>query len=353
MVLAVLGAVSAAHGDEPVGDITHRTMEGYPNRIQASLEQRERALSSLPQQIGGLRPEFVIRKLKRWPQREQLKAAFQGGDSALHKKIADATKDWTDQCNLTIDFGLNPTTGKYRQWTNHDQAYQADIRVSFDQPGYFSMIGTDCVDASLEGGKPNQASTNFEQFDVQLPADWRGVVLHEFGHSLGFEHEHQHPTQGCNNDFRWQDDPSYVPTHDQFGQFIKDSAGRRPGIYTVLGGPPNRWPQAMVDFNLRQLTDPPQEFILSPMDSQSIMKYFFEEWMFVLGAASHCYSPGENGSLSPKDIEGVGKAYPKQAIHADQLAAEHRQLLQAAATAKNMPSGAKKHYENRLQALSK
>src|SRR5690349_10941147 len=94
---------------------------------------------------------------------------------------------------------------------------------------------------------------NFEGFDVQLPQDWRGVVLHEFGHALGLEHEHQHPVQPC--DFRWEDDPGYTPTTDRFGQFTPDEAGRKPGIYTLLGGPPNRWSREMVDFNLRKLPD--------------------------------------------------------------------------------------------------
>jgi hypothetical protein len=39
--------------------------------------------------------------------------------------------------------------------------------------------------------------------------------------------------------FRWFDDPGYVPTQDPSGNYIPDPDGRRPGIYTVLNGPPN------------------------------------------------------------------------------------------------------------------
>jgi hypothetical protein len=78
---------------------------------------------------------------------------------------------------------------------------------------------------------------NFGGFAVSLPQDWAATVLHEFGHALGLQHEHQHPVGGCDLDFRWEDDPGYTPTFDGFGQFITDSNGKPPSVYTVLGGP--------------------------------------------------------------------------------------------------------------------
>jgi hypothetical protein len=89
-------------------------------------------------------------------------------------------------------------------WSTSDQNYAADIRIGFinqgDYAGNWSAVGTDSRDSTVEGGAPNQGSMNFGGFDQQLPVDWAGTVLHEFGHALGFEHEHQSPSGGC--DFR-------------------------------------------------------------------------------------------------------------------------------------------------------
>lgn len=58
------------------------------------------------------------------------------------------------------------------------------------------MVGRNAVNAALPGGGPGQASMNLAGFDIALPADWQAVVRHEFGHALGFEHEHQSPAGG-------------------------------------------------------------------------------------------------------------------------------------------------------------
>lgn len=167
---------------------------------------------------------------------------------------------------------------------------------------------------------------NFGGFDISRPNDWRSVVLHEFGHALGFEHEHQTPVGGCDEDFRWENDTGYIPTRDQNGQYVPDALGHHPGLYTVLGGPPNYWPQSKVDFNLRQLKESAAFFELSDFDVLSIMKYYFPEWMFRTGIDSHCYSQ-ENLVLSEQDKEGAGLAYPKSAADAKRITEMQRGFL--------------------------
>src|SRR5262249_50968203 len=95
-----------------------------------------------------------------------------------------------------------------------------------------------------------------------------------------------------------------------------DRQGRRPGIYTVMGGPPNNWSKATVDNNLRPLTVrdpdvPVTDYSVGPFDKSSIMKYYYEEWMFVSGKSSPCYSvPGGNSELSAEDKKRIAAYYP-------------------------------------------
>jgi hypothetical protein len=285
-------------------------LEAYPDRIMARLEHRDRILASAQPRTSPIAPSFIINQSKisgHWNPGKTLKVAFKGGDPLLHKQIADAANEWTRYANLTFDFGFNPTAGTYRTWSASDTAFAADIRVSFDQSGYYSLVGNDSINLAVTN--PGEESLNLEYFASALPTDWRSVVLHEFGHAIAFEHEHQQPVNNpC--DFRFDDDPGYTPTTDAHGQFIQDRRGLRPGLYTVLGGPPNNWPKAKVDFNLRKLPDS-HAYLTGPFDKNSIMKYYFPEWMFISGAQSPCCTPAENLALSAEDQQGAAKVYPR------------------------------------------
>jgi len=321
--------------------------EIYPDEIQARLEAQQRFARNLPTDVGEMTLEFVIETLKRWNPGQTLTVAFRGGTPPLHKKIADVAIEWTNYANLKFDFGLDSATGTFRTWSVSDTSFAADIRISFDRPGYWSLVGTDSNALSIID--PGQASMNFGGYAVALPSAWQGTVLHEFGHALGFQHEHQHPVGGCDLDFRWEDDPGYLPNVDEFGQFIPDGDGKRPGIYTVLGGPPNRWPQAKVDHNLRQLSNT-HAFMVSAFDSKSIMKYHFGEWMFRDGTNSHCFSQ-RNDVLSDLDKEGAKLGYP--AAH-DEMASSietKKILLKRLIEDKRLQPQMKEAYELRLETL--
>jgi hypothetical protein len=299
-------------------------VDPYPSHIQARLEIRQRAARNRSTG-GGPQLEFVIQDLARWIPGQTVRVAFRGGNPDLHRKIAEAASEWLNHGNLKLNFGLNQRTGRYRTWSRSDRTYKAEIRIQFEggnEGGYWSIVGRDSVDRWIvRAGEP---SMNYEGFTDRLPADWRATVLHEFGHAFGFQHEHQHPAGGCDLDFRWEDDPGYVLTRDSFGQFIPDNQGRRPGIYTVLGGPPNDWPRAVVDHNLRQLPVS-RAFLLGPFDASSIMKYYFGTWMFRDGQNSHCFSL-RNTTLSAEDKRGFGEAYPRGRT-AVRRAKEHQQEM--------------------------
>jgi len=318
-------------------------MERLPNRILARIKQQKALVIEGLQNNNVAHPQFVINKTKRWAPGQTIKVAFRGGSKELHEKIASKANIWTSFANLKLDFGKNPATGEYRKWTPQDEQFAANIRISFNWQGYYSLVGTDSDNPSITN--PREESMNFSGFDQALPADWESVVLHEFGHAFAFEHEHQHPAGGC--DFRWDDDPGYEKKTDQFGQFIPNN-NRRPGIYTVLGGPPNSWSKETVDFNLRQLSAS-SAFMTSTFDVKSIMQYHFDAWMFEKGEQSSCFTQTENGVLSALDKEGARKLYPFAPQDVAVANGERVEAIKSVQAIKSLPSATKLHLQKSLE----
>lgn len=165
---------------------------------------------------------------------------------------------------------------------------------------------------------------NFQDFDKVLPADWKGTVLHEFGHALGFHHEHASPAQAC--DFNW----------------VK--------LYEYLAGSPNFWSKRTVDHNLRQL--PATGMTFSQHDAKSIMHYSFEDWMFLSGSNSPCYTK-PNNVLSPGDKAMAAKAYPFSSSTFHDQDENRKANLVAILAMKDIPPVVKKPYKRHLDYLKK
>jgi hypothetical protein len=283
-----------------------------PDDLEASVRERNEWLRSMRAgAAAGL--EFIFEDMSRWTPGQTVRVAFLGGDAALHQDIADATREVTDAANLVLDFGLDPATGRGRAFTEADTEYAAEIRVSFDKAGFFSLVGTDSnnpqIGAGRIGGGPHQCSLNLGGFASQRPPNWQGVVRHEFLHALGFLHAHQNLRGPCEAGMRWEDDPGYVRTQDPRGAFIVDAEGRRPGIYTYLSGFPNFWNKQKIDFNLRTQEDP--DAVAGPFENESVMLYRFPA-LFYVDPNGGCVPPAGGGlSLSPGDKRGLRLLYPR------------------------------------------
>ena len=291
-------------------DTIARRVEGFPPSLVGRLVRADSGL------LQGIRPmsqpstertHALVRLSKRWRPGDVIVVAFLGGSREVRDSVAAAASVWSRFANIGFDFWTDSTHTNYREWSRSDGHYMAHVRVAFDEPGYWSFVGREAVDPRY--APADSASLNLEAFDNGLPQEWKETVLHEFGHVLGLEHEHQNPLSTCEAEFRWTDDVGYIPTTARYGNFIDDRSGRHPGLYRLLGGPPNKWDSTTVDYNLRRFAFD-LDLEATAFDSSSIMKYYFEPSFFKLGTASHCYSP-EALQLSAADQAIAAHHYPR------------------------------------------
>jgi hypothetical protein len=256
--------------------------------LKAYFEEIRALSQDLPD--GTMSIRGVLDQFKLWQVNIPIKLCFNGGEQALRMVFVETSLRWTPGTSLKLDFGQAPG---FRSCSPADAA---SIRISFSPGVDWSFIGTDSLaqkDTTLNIAYA--ADTPLGRLDRKLLEQ---LILHEMGHALGFEHEHQSPASNCDQEFDWPKVEKVART--QWG-------------WTKPNGEVDK---EAVEFNLRVLTSS-ERLRLSPYDRESIMHYYFEPELFKRGRASPCFV-GHNQTLSTLDKQMAREAYPADAASQNQ-----------------------------------
>jgi hypothetical protein len=202
--------------------------------------------------ISG-KPRGAVLADARWPKGRRIRVGFTDGLAELQTRVFEVGQEWLSRTGADLTFERVNDVSK------------AHVRISFGFKGSWSVLGRY---AELEQG----ATMNFGWLDTNsTDEEVREVVLHEFGHMMGFIHEHQNPSGGM----KW----------------------KRDVVIAELSQPPNSWSVEQIEWNVLNQDDP-RDLIGTPFDAKSIMLYTFPAEWNENGIATEA-----NKDLSPADIK--------------------------------------------------
>ena len=149
-----------------------------------------------------------------------------------------------------------------------------DVRISRGRGGYYSYLGTDILHIPK-----NRQTMNLERFTMNTPdSEYKRVIRHETGHTLGFPHEHMR-----------KDLVARIDPQKAYDFFLRTQG----------------WDKAMVDAQVLTSLDE-RTLMGTPVDQTSIMCYqlpasITRDGKPILGGAD----------INGTDYAFVGKIYPK------------------------------------------
>ncbi len=197
-----------------------------------------------------------------WSPGENITVGFLPGETiTVINKVKQYLKEWETYANIRFVFS--------------NDVSQAKIKVGFKKDGTsWSWMGRDVLVNQSEGRTMNLGWLD----DNTSESEFRRVVLHEFGHALGFIHEHQASTAN-------------IPW---------DSAK----VYSYFAGKPNYWNRVKVDNNIFK------KYSVTSTNSSTYDKFSIMHYSYPAYLTKDSSTFPENTNLSVIDKAFVSKVYP-------------------------------------------
>lgn len=150
--------------------------------------------------IRGREPAFTPNYKLAWPNKTVLRVYFEEGKTNLSDSVMRVAQEWSKYCSIKFVFAKS--------------ILLSDVRVTFNKGGLASAIGREC--------KQPEYHADFTTFlegisKINEPSEFRRIVLHEFGHALGLEHELRNP----NARISWDKEKVYDYYEKEFQWGIK------------------------------------------------------------------------------------------------------------------------------------
>ncbi|OQP66528.1 hypothetical protein A3860_13670 [Niastella vici] len=215
--------------------------------------------------VSAHRASFILAGAAKWVNGTEITYMFvEKGTLPDQNVVRKAFKTWK-----ALGIGIS-----FREVNTADDAM---VRIGFDHTdGSWSAVGRDILTISKD-----QKTMNFG-WDLSADSYGMTTAIHEIGHTIGFEHEHQSPFSGI----EWN----------------------TAAVYKEFSGPPNNWKKNEIDSNIIEKI-PRDQVLGSAWDAKSIMEYQFGPGLIV---KPESYQNGvfPPGVISKNDKTGVKAFYP-------------------------------------------